>query len=645
MGKKSWVFIGLMFLMLGFSLPAQSNVSVPLTNEIYYVLEIAQMKGLLLPLPKVKPYSKKQILEAIDAIFEADTGGKLSVLERNILNREARTYRREEERGLNWRTGTYNFKFSRSARRSGREIPFAGDIGVGAQMGFSGGLFANGEKPVGGTDNMFSVYTTGDIGEHFSYGFTFLGHLTLARRTEYTDAYPNYYDGFPGGDEDSGYIFRKVTTYGQPLAYFPYTYEKYWDGAVFYPSDLSAESAFRQWPQKFAMAPMLLGELSGGFFNDMITWRFGRLRHEWGAMSEGRSLIFNGAAQPFMAIEATFNPVYWFSFSALTGSLEYFKNQDSIKKAAWAEQNNFSIEILEFNIKNRFHFDVGSTAVWPKRFDLGYIFPIKNNFLYQDTLGDFDNMSFFLDMAYQYPGYGKAWVSLFVDEISLGEALKHPSSLFELDRMMYVAQVGIKAIIPKLPFSSITLNYTKVEPYAYTHNRVFVPWYNNTYDGDPVPMEQAYTNNGESIGYYLPPNSDELLIRFDTMPALNTLAFFQYQMIRHGADHGPHSVDGSSFLSELDPDGRSSNPVLRKFFLRDGAYQWQHIFMIGAEHTFAKWRIPLRVFAKTGVVYSFYTDINGPANSGSASDYKVIDTPSYPKSTEFILTLGVRIYM
>jgi hypothetical protein len=159
-------------------------------------------------------------------------------------------------------------------------------------------------------------------------------------------------------------------------------------------------------------------------------------------------------------------------------------------------------------------------------------------------------------------------------------------------------------------------------------------------------MEQAYTNNGEGIGYYLPPNSDEFLIRFDTMPALNTLSFFQYQMIRHGADHGPHAVDGSSYLSELDPSGRDSSDVLKKYFLRDGAYQWQHIFMLGAEPTITKFRVPLRVFAKTGVVYSFYTDIeNGKANSGSAFDYRVIDTPVYPQSTEFILTLGVRIYM
>jgi hypothetical protein len=638
MGKRSGLFVGLMFFIFGFSLTAQSNVSVPVESEIYYILEIVQMRGLILPLPGVKPYSKKQILEAIDAIFDADTGGNLSNMERGILQRAAETYRREEP-GMSWQQGKYNFKSSRLPFK----IPFNGDVGIGTQLAMSGGFYAEGKDPVWGTDNLITAFTNGDIGEHFSYGFTFLGHITKASRTSY-DGYYNYYEGFDGNKE-KGYINEKVPTYSQPEAFFPYTYRKYWDGSVFYPSDLSAGSGFKQWPQEFAIAPMFLGELSGGLFDDIVTWRFGRLRHEWAAMSGGRSLVFNGAAQPFAAIEASFSPVYWFKFSALTGSLEYFDYRNDPKLSSWTEQNNFSIEMLELNYKNRFHFDIGSTGVWPKRFELGYVFPVKNTFLYQDALGDFDNMGFFIDMAYQYPGYGKFWVSFFADEMDPGTIFKDPSKFFEFDRMMYASQAGIKAIIPHLPFSSVSFSYTKIEPYTYTHNRIFIPWYNNTYNGKPMPMEQAYTNNGEGIGYYLPPNSDELLIRFDTMPALNTQSFFQYQMIRHGADHGPRAVDGSSFLSELDPNDRDSNDILKKFFLRDGAYQWQHIFMIGAEHTITKFRTPLRLFAKTGIVYSFYTDIEGTPNSGKAFEYTVIDTATYPKTTEFILTFGVRIYM
>jgi hypothetical protein len=157
-------------------------------------------------------------------------------------------------------------------------------------------------------------------------------------------------------------------------------------------------------------------------------------------------------------------------------------------------------------------------------------------------------------------------------------------------------------------------------------------------------METSYTNNGKSLGYYLPPNSDELLLRIDTLPETYTAAHLQYQMIRHGADFGEKAVDGSSFLSELGAD-RSSDPKLRKYFLRDGAYQWFHIIKLGAEHTFnIKDSRSFQLFGEAGVVFSYFTDITGEANSGSPSDYKVIDTTEYPKSTTFIATIGIRVF-
>ncbi|MDR1972933.1 MAG: hypothetical protein LBQ46_13550 [Treponema sp.] len=625
------------FVLFGALVPlgAQSHVSVPVDHEIYYVLEMAQIRGLCDPLPAVRPYSQKQVLDAIDMILSRDTG-ILSGTERDIIQKAYRTYQKHET-GLDWRRGNYTFQLYTPKKK----IPFGGDIGIGTQISFSGAYYTGIDDFEWGADNKISAYTNGDVGDHFSYRFHFLGHITRAPRGLLGEDYHTYYDGFTD-EPDEGYIDQTIRTYSQPLAFFPYTYRKTWDGFVVFPGDISA-TGLRNWPDEMAIAPMILSELSGTLLGEVLTWRFGRLRREWGAMSVGRSLIFNEAAQPFVALEATFSPFSWLSFSALTGVLEYFNDED-LKSSAWTFQNAFSIEMLEINFKNNFHFDIGSTAVWAKRFELGYIFPLKNNFLYQDSIGDFDNMGLFVNLRGKLPGEGKIlWFSFFADEID--PDINQISQFFQLDRKMYAFQGGVRAVIPQLPFSSISLSYTKIEPYTYTHNRIFVPWYNNEYDGKTMPMETAYLNNGESLGYYLPPNSDELLLRFQTMPWVNTLSFFQYQMIRHGADHGPQAVDGSSFASELDPRGRNSKDVLKKFFLKDGAYEWQHIIMVGAEHTLERFSVPIKVFGSFGVVVSYYTGIDGPANSGKAFSYSVIDTPSYPKSTGIILTLGFRIYM
>jgi len=354
-------------------------------------------------------------------------------------------------------------------------------------------------------------------------------------------------------------------------------------------------------------------------------------------MVPGSSLIFNAAARPFLGMEAVFNPSGVFSYSAITGVLE-FDNSGGIYDPAMTFQNAFSLQQVELNYKNYLHIDLGSSAIWAKRFELGYAFPLIDNFLYQNFFGDYDNVQVHLNVKTGLPGLGGIWVSLIVDEAeisSLGRA-------FELDRHMFAYQAGAQGYIPGLSFASVTASYTKIEPYNYTHTREILPWYRGN-----GPMEQAYVNNGVSLGHYLPPNSDEIKLRFDARPLIKTTSHFQYQLIRHGADYGPHQVDGSSLISELDPSGRSEKDSLKKNFLKDGAYQWMHILKIGAEHSLRS--LPLTVFGEAGLAYSYFTDISqeeyekySPTPQGATPRSPAAG--EYLTSTAFILTLGFRVF-
>jgi hypothetical protein len=334
-------------------------------------------------------------------------------------------------------------------------------------------------------------------------------------------------------------------------------------------------------------------------------------------------------ARPFLGIEAEFNPVSWFGISSLTGILEYFNNS-GLKKSAETFQNAFSITMMQFKYKNYLFFDFIDAVVYPKRFELGYVSPVTNSFLYQNNLGDFDNMAVTMNLKIQYPGLGNVWYSLFVDEMKL------TSDLLTLDRQMIAMQGGMNISLPFLSFSSIKLSYTRINPYCYTHNRNTTPWYGN------LLMETRYVNNGEGLGYYLPPNSDAILARLATVPVKTINAYLQYQLIRHGADFGPNAVDGSNLLSDLDPKGRDSKPELKRFFLQDGAYQWLHIARIGAEWSLPK--LPVTLYGEAGAVISYFTNIEGAANSGKASPYSIVDTADYPKSAGFIMKLGVKLF-
>jgi hypothetical protein len=590
---------------------AQTHISVPLDNSIYYILEQAQLRGLVDPLPAVKPYSKTVILDAIDTILNS---GKLSDAERAILG-DSRRRLTNARPGMSCERGTYRFV----TRNKQGENLFSGDIGVGIKSVISGGFYPQKKDVVWGTNDWVSAFMDGDVGKRLSFDITISGGLIRAPR-DYLGTYDTYWEGFVSSDANSPYINDPIDVYDESGAFFPYAFQKEWDGFVFGTAGITA-SGLEKWPGSRGIGSSLQSELSGELFDGALTMRFGRLRREWGAMAEGSSLTFNRYAQPFLAVEATINPVSWFAFSSLTGILEYYNSKG--KDSAWSFQNAFSIEQLEINYKNYLHIDVGSSVVWPKRFELGYIFPLNNNFLYQYNIGDFDNMGLFFNIRGQYPGVGALWFSVFLDELEVASA----SRLFELDRHMFAFQGGLKAVIPWLPFASVRLSYTKIEPYTYTHPRIYAPWLANDPNNNN-PSETSYTNNGVGLGYYLPPNSDEILLRIETMPVPSTGIHVQYQLIRHGADHGDDAVDGSNYRSELDPDRGS----ITKQFLQDGAYQWLHIVKAGANHTFTNFAFPFELFGEAGVVYSYY------------KGFRSANAAQYLDSFGVIVTIGFKLF-
>jgi hypothetical protein len=623
--------IWLFFLFYGETfLFAQTHVSVLLGHPVYYILDQAEARFLCSPLPAVKPYTRGRVVEAINEILAAENRrfGGLSSYERQILENTRNEFTKEEK-GLDLLSGMYRFDV-----QGKKGISFSGDMGIAMESLNSVAYYMEDKEPYYGTDTWGTIFFRGDVGNKFSFNVDFSVGMMKAYRDELGeyDTFATEIEIDPTGER----VNRRLTTYSQPLAFFPYTYQKRWDGTMVHPGPITP-SNMETWPQELSIAARMVSEMAVSVFDDMLLLRFGRIQREWGAMSPGSSLVLNSAARPFTGIETNFNPIPWFAYSSITGVLEY-DNFAGISNPAMTFQNAFSLQQVELNYHNYFHIDFGSAAIWAKRFELGYLFPLLDNYFYQNFIGDYDNMAIHLNIKAQYPGLGKLWFSLFADEFNISSITK---TAFELDRQMFAYQAGLQGIIPGLPFTSLTLSYTKVEPYNYTHTRDFLPWYNGR-----EPMELAYVNNGVSLGHYIPPNSDEIKLRFDTYPWIKTIGHFQYQLIRHGVDYGPHQVDGSSLISELDR-GRDTKKSLTKNFLNDGAYQWMHIIKFGGEYKFPS--LPLTIFGEAGVAYSYFTDISN-AEYENYHPTPAGETPrppaagEYRTTTAFIFTLGFRIF-
>jgi len=621
MKARFFVFSICAGLFLCSNIFAQTHASVSLEDRIYYILEQAALRGLCSPLSGSRPYTQNTVIAVIEEILLNENGRTLNDTEYDVLQQYLKQYTNKKN-GYDMQRGSY-----RNETSIGRDTLLTFNTGASLHSEGSFGFYDSFSENYSGTENWIGLFFNGDIGGNVTWALNGEGGLSRAPR-KWLGRYNTYYEGFPEEGRGNGeYQNEVIDVYSQPLTHFPYSYKKRWDGSVHYIDDLNN---FNSWPQTASIVYNVRPELTSSFLDNKLIMRLGRLSHEWGSTSFGSSLALNQMSRPFIAIEGEFKPLSWLTFSSMTGFLEFF-NSKGEKESGSTFQNAYSVTMVQLRFKNYLFLDLGETVVWPKRLELGYIFPLMSNIIYKGFVGDFDNLGVFFNVKAQYPGIGNIWFSLFGDEA------RFVNNMGELDRTMLAWQTGANISLPFFSFSSIKFSYTKVNPYCYSHNRNYNPWYKDR------RMETSYTNNGVSLGYYLPPNSDEILISFKTMPQKNLNLNLQYQLIRHGADFGSSAVDGSNLLSELDPDGREgTNPVLKRFFLKDGAYQWMHIIKAGIEWNLSSQ--PIAFFGEAGVNYSYFTNTEEEANSGAAYSYSRINTEEYPNSTGFIVKLGVKIF-
>jgi hypothetical protein len=150
-----------------------------------------------------------------------------------------------------------------------------------------------------------------------------------------------------------------------------------------------------------------------------------------------------------------------------------------------------------------------------------------------------------------------------------------------------------------------------------------VPWIEGT-------VHESFVTNGDGLVSKLDPNSDELLVSAKAFVTPSVQIRASYQMIRHGEYGGDYNtpLDGYSNEDNTDtngilPDGmdyadqfggNDSSDVesiegLRKDFLRDGDYDWYHIFALGGSYDLEKsMNLPLSIKLSNSVVYHFKTD-------------------------------------
>ena len=576
---KKLIFVFLIFLSVG--LFAQQNLSVPLTDDAYFLLENASLRGILPTLPAAKPYTLSFVLDNLNKVLKSDD---LSDSERIVFSK---TYERlvQKEQKKWYETGYYTNRFDENVK-----------LPITAGFTWTSSASINCNDPDFSHEHWIDGYIKGDISKYFSYNFNIGGSLMdLARKS-----------------------------------YAPNTYIKTWDGYQFVLENIYTHDNI---VETISGGLRMLPELSFSFYDGNIGVNFSRIKHSIG-YGEG-NLALSDTSRPFMAIETWLYPVKWLNLNFITGTLE-FESKTGLKNEAIAFQTMYSVLNGQLNITDYVYFGATGSVLWPKRIELAYMNPLMLPFLSQSLVGDFDNVQIGLYTGFTIPSILNVYASIFIDEVNVTV-----SDFFNKDRNMYAVQIGTKTPLPFCT-SIFSFQYTKIEPYMYSHPLTEVPWYDN-------PIDTTYLNHGQPLGYFLNPNSDEFKLQLEAKPLWYLSANVKYSLVRHGVSTGSGKVDGSSFDDPLvynppeaekdkyDYQNAQEGDLYWKDFLHDGVYEWINSIALGAELDCRYWNVPISV----GLTYTFsYTH----HTIGNKDGYKNINNEEYSNKAGNYLTLSVKVY-
>ena len=292
-------------------------------------------------------------------------------------------------------------------------------------------------------------------------------------------------------------------------------------------------------------------------------------------LDDGLSLNDNAYHMPNIAF--TVMQPRW-SYSQLYAALGATRNYDGNGLMA---NKYLAFHQLTFKLTNRMSLSYYENIIFGNRFDFSYIIPAAYMAI-QGIGGCDDNLQVGLRFDYRILD-GLLWASdIFVDDVNFNELIK-----FNFDTKIRVAFTSGLIFNPKnSAFSNITLKYTLVTPYTYSHwqykddaEKTITA---NTYN------YQSYTNNGYSIGSSLMPNSDQVKASFDFSPVKNLDLTFNFAFARHGNSSETLTTDEALIYMLADSLVYATDGSINQHVEVDGGKYldsaWDHLNFLNQEH-------------------------------------------------------------
>ncbi|HOM92047.1 MAG TPA: hypothetical protein PKX66_02600 [Rectinema sp.] len=604
---KIWMIMVCLFI-LGFfvhgggpgAVYAQGHLAVELGHPVYAVIETAELRGVVTRLSSVKPYTNQQVAELLAIMM-----GRMeafSPTEQELI----RKYAEEFKTGKGLEQSLW--KDSSGVSQAGIRIETTTKLDAGSVYDLIDGSSSTALKDIWHFNSRWVPYLKGDPLSWFS---------------------------FKG---EAGFTFDKI----ERDLYLPYEFTKEWDAThIWFGAPRNSDGTLDYPTASYDIREDIAAETD----DSSVIVRLSRFRRDWGIGSGSFSL--SDTARPFVGLETVLRPSKYFAISGLVGSLtnwqksadekstamkfydengdgKFDEGKDYYYYSAISYQKMLGLQRMELFPFDWLTISATSSVVGAKRFELGYFSPLLFSVMYQNQLADIDNLAVQVDGQILVPRIGKFYASFYADEMEITNL----SELFTKARNMFALQGGAKIPLPFWSFATLTAQYSKIEPFVYSHYPTWYPDYR-------MQVDTSYTQDGENLGYYLPPNSDEFLVKLDMMPARDWRLSLKYSFVRHG-DNPSNKQGDLVIFGDVDkwleynwPDGTSKlDDYPDKNFLHDGIYDYNHIGNISVS-----WRptvppllfgaeIPFELSAGYGISYTWYEDGTGAGRAIPASEWK-----------------------
>ncbi len=549
---RFFLVVAALVALFPLSASAEDHIAIPVDDPVYEVIRVAELRGTVARLSAVRPYTRAQVLALLDAILANEA--RFTSHERSVVRGHHNRLAGPRE------VGEVDLSVVPTAGRLVHSDGADRQVAIGVRIRSNNTLdFTSAEAFH--TNNIMDFYLVGTLFPFMS----FAGNL-----------------GFSFDDPN-------------PEAFAPYDFSKTWDRF-----HMLAE--IRNTDVQGSLFSMVLGtDLAFSFLDDDLILRFSRFRRDWGYGNGNLSL--SETARPFLAIEASARLAPWLNVAHLTGTLAWAGNEaggartrDPVvpDERGVTHFKSFALQTFELFPLDWLYLYATGSVVYAKYFELGYLSPLLYNIIYQNVIGDLDNAGVEIGGALAIAPFLRLHGALFVDEMEITTL----ELIFTRPRNMFAYQLGAQGDLPFLPLTTLQFQYTKIEPFVYSH-------YDTGYPNFFALVDTTYTNDGENLGFRLPPNSDEFLVRVESLGLPGLRAGLEWRLIRHGTND-PDLVGDLAIFGDvaIEMDYRRLNAYPDKRFLLDGFYDWNNLIRIDADYRFDE--LPLSIQGSYTLAHTFY---------------------------------------